>query len=68
MKNKNYVETKEDLINIANNCTGYNYEGKDNFTSSLSAPEGTKSCINCAHLYKDRCQVDLMRVVWSSIN
>lgn len=63
---KNYVETKEDLIKIGENCSGYKYS-EDNITSSLSPSNGEKSCANCGYLYKSKCQVDLMGKVWNQI-
>lgn len=48
------------LVKVANNCLGYEFEGRDNITSSLTPEEGDKSCVNCVHLYKSRCQFDLM--------
>lgn len=62
------VLSKETLIKIANNCPGYEYEGEDNFTSSLTPENGEKSCVNCTHLYKSKCQFDLMDKVLNKLN
>ena len=56
------------LVKIADNCLGYEFEGSDCFTSSLTPQEGQKSCVNCSHLYKNRCQFDLMEKVLNKIN
>lgn len=58
---------KHTLVKIANNCLGYEFEGHDSFTSSLTPKEGDKSCVNCTHLYKSRCQFDLMDKVLHQI-
>lgn len=58
---------RETLVKIANNCSGYEFEGRDCFTSSLTPSEGEKSCVNCTHLYKNACQFDLMGKVLDQI-
>ena len=58
---------KQTLVDIANNCSGYEFEGRECFTSSLTPAEGEKSCVNCSHLYKSRCQFDLMEKVLNQI-
>lgn len=62
------VLNKQTLIKIADNCLGYEYEGEDSFTSSLTPEQGDKSCVNCLHLYKSRCQFGLMEKVLNKLN
>lgn len=59
---------KHTLVKIADNCLGYEFEGRDCFTSSLTPKEDDRSCVNCTHLYKNRCQFDLMDKVLHQIS
>ena len=59
---------KETFVKIAKKCSAYNYEGQDSFTSSLTPASGEKSCVNCKHLYKGRCQFDLIDEILPSIS
>lgn len=59
---------KQTYVKIANNCLGYDYEGEDNFTSSLTPEEGSKSCVNCSHFYKGNCQFGLIEKVLNKLN
>lgn len=56
---------KNTLVKIARNCRGYeiNESPCPTVTSSLAPDGNEKSCANCSHLYKNRCQFDLMETV-----
>lgn len=64
------VVDKVTFIKIANNCRGYeaNSNPCPTMTSSLAPDGDEKSCANCSHLYKNRCQFDLMETVLDQIS
>jgi len=54
------------MMSVGNSCYGYDPVG-EGFSSSIGA-SNSKSCSNCRHFVKDKCDIDLFDPVLTSLD